>query len=335
MVKFARYQGTESPPKPRVARATLLEIVLVCVIVVLAAVYVRWAYIPSFSDRHVQVSEERLDFDVGEPGPWFSAWSLGDGQAYVLIALDPTGGKLSQEVSAAGYRFIRAGHGWAGWAFSLGRAKWAPHGLAAVGALAIVGTLIATTRLRDVLGPRAWLVLANPALYIGFGGDTSETIGIFFLTVALGWGSMWAAVAVGLSRPTFLVALWGRWRLLAAGGAAAACLAVYGVLSFGAPAMVPPGGALGPPLLGYVAYPSVWGFALLVAAVATVVLGAIRRDWSWVLTGLFIICFGDQVVENPINAWRAAGLLPVLWAFGPGYAESRPAMRSVPESVTT
>ena len=50
----------------------------------------------------LRCSELRYDFDVGEPGPWFSDWSLGDGQAYVMIALDPSGG-----IPASTYDTIR------------------------------------------------------------------------------------------------------------------------------------------------------------------------------------------------------------------------------------
>ena len=199
-----------------------LEIILVVAIVAVVAVYVRWAYIPSFSDRHVEISEEKYDFDVGEPGPWFSAWSLGDGQAYVLIALDPTGGKLAEEIPEAGYRFARAGYGWAGWAVSLGRADFVPYALALVGAVCLVGVLALAVRMRPVLGPRSWLMVLNPALFIGFAGDTSEPMGILFLAMALAWDSWVSAIFLGVTRPTFLVALWGRWKLFLIGVGTAA-----------------------------------------------------------------------------------------------------------------
>jgi len=55
------------------------------------------------------------------------------------------------------------------------------------------------------------------------------------------------------------------------------------------------------------------------AATVTLILGLRQRDWTWVLVAIFVFAFGNDVTLNPINAWRAAGLLPVLWAFGPGY----------------
>lgn len=58
---------------------------------------------------HVEVSEQKYEFEVGEPGKWFTAWSLGDGQAYAMIAADPSGELLATNISEAGYRFARAG----------------------------------------------------------------------------------------------------------------------------------------------------------------------------------------------------------------------------------
>ncbi|HEY6635485.1 MAG TPA: hypothetical protein VI141_07715, partial [Acidimicrobiia bacterium] len=141
------------------SRPNRLEVLLVAVIVIVCAFYVRWSYIPSFSDRHVAASEARFDFDVGEPGPWLSAWSLGDGQAYVLIAIDPTGEKLAAEVPEAGYRFSRAAFGWLGWALSVGQDALIPYSLLIVGLLSVVGLLAAAASLRPSLGTRAWLIL--------------------------------------------------------------------------------------------------------------------------------------------------------------------------------
>lgn len=294
-----------------------LEVLLVVAVVVVLSVYVRWSYIPSSSDRHVAVSEAKYDFDVGEPGPWFSAWSLGDGQAYVLIALDPSGNKLAEEIPEAGYRFARAGYGWSGWAASLGRADLVPYSLALVGALCLAGVLAVAVRMRSVLGPRSWLMVLNPALFIGFAGDTSEPMGILFLAIAIAGGSWVATLLLGVSRPTFLVGLWERWRLLLLGGAAAAALALYSLVAFGFEALIPSGGRLSLPLLAYIDYPSSWGVLLAMAAIATLSIGVLRRDWSWILAGLFVLCFGSDVLRDPVNAWRAAGFLSVMWAFGP------------------
>lgn len=292
------------------------EITLVVLIVAVVAIYVRWDAIPAFPDRHVAGFEDTYGVEVGDPGPWFSAWALGDGQAYALIGVDPTGESLAAEIREAGYRFARAGYGWAVWVVSLGRDEAVPYALAAVGVLSLVGVAIVAIRLRPRLGPRSWLMVLNPALYIGFAADTSEPMGVLFLVIALGAGGWWAVGLLGVTRPTFLVTLWGRWRQLAFGAAAAVALAVYSFVSFGAEAMIPSGGRLGLPLHAYLEHPSVWGLLLAIAAIATLAFGVKDRDWSWILAAVFILCFGLDVLRDPVNAWRASGFLPVLWAFG-------------------
>jgi hypothetical protein len=296
-----------------------LEILLIAAIVFASAVFVRWLYIPTWADRHIELSEERYEFDVGEPGQWFSAWSLGDGQAYVMIAVDPRGGLIDSQISEAGYRFARAGYGWATWAISLGQETLVPYALAIVGALSLAGVVLVATRMRPILGPRSWLMVFNPALFIGFAGDTSETMGIFLLAVATAWGSWLAATMLGITGPTFLVNLWGNWRPFLTGVSAAIALALYGLVAFGADSMIPAGGRLGLPLVAYGQQVGIWGFLLASAAVATIVVGVKKRDWAWILAGLFVLSFGPDVVRDPVNAWRAAGFLPVMWAFGPGF----------------
>jgi hypothetical protein len=295
-----------------------LEIILVSVAVVLAAFYARSQYIPPFPERQVDVSEQRYHFDVGDPGPWFSAWSVGDGQAFVLIALDPTGRKLAEEVGIPTYRFVRAGYGWLGWVMSLGRAEWVPYALALVGALSIAATLALAIRLRGVLGPMAWILVLNPAIYVAFAGDTSEALGVFLLALTMASGWRIVAAALGFTRPTFAIALWGRWRLLIPALAAGLVLTVYGLVTF-ADKSLDPGDGLAVPLAAYFDHLSPWTALLAIGAVGTVAVGVRRRDWAWVVSGIFVLAFGNQVVSDPVNAWRAAGFLPVLWAFGPGF----------------
>ncbi|MFP3881061.1 MAG: hypothetical protein ACLFWH_01940 [Actinomycetota bacterium] len=296
-----------------------LEIALVVLIVITAAFYLRWDVIPSFPERHVDAFEENYEVDVGDPGRWFSAWALGDGQAYALIGVDPTGRTLAQRIPEAGYRFARAGYGWAVWAVALGQPDVVPYVLAAVGALAVMGVVFLAIRLRDRLGPRSWLIVLNPALYIGFAADTSEPMGILLLAAVLAGRGWLAAGLIGLTRPTFLVALWGRRRHLATGVAAALALAFYSFLAFGVDAMIPSGGRLGLPLHAYLQHLSVGGLLLAIAAIGTLAIGVRVRDWAWILAGTFVLCFGLDVLRDPVNAWRAAGFLPVLWAFGVHY----------------
>jgi hypothetical protein len=91
-------------------------------------------------------------------------------------------------------------------------------------------------------------------------------------------------------------------------------------LHFGEP-ILESEGTLTWPLAGYLATPSVAGWLIAIGALATLVIGIVRRDASWVVSGAFVLCFGVVVVDTPTNAMRAAGFLPVLWAFGPN---SRP-----------
>ena len=86
-----------------------LEIVLAGAIVVMGAFYARAVYIPTWADRHVEVASEKLNLEFGDPSRWFSAWSIGDGQAYAVIAADPSGVKLGQEIKEPAYRFSRKG----------------------------------------------------------------------------------------------------------------------------------------------------------------------------------------------------------------------------------
>lgn len=313
-----------------------LEIILAAAVVVLGALWVRAIYVPPFADRQVTASEERYHFDVGEPGEWFSAWSLGDGQAYVLIALDPSGHKLDEEVKISAYRFTRAGYGWAVWAVSLGRAEAVPYALALVGALAVIANLVVAIMLYRRLGPRAWVLILNPALYIGFAGDTSEPLGLLFLTLGIAYASWIAAFLLGVTRPTYLAALWGRWKTFLPGVAGAVLLLAYGLLVL-KPRVLAPGGGLALPFVAYFERWSVWGGLLAVAAIATLVVGVRSRDWAWVVCSALVLCFGVEVLANPVNAWRTAGFLPVLWAFGPGYdpaTASAPSVDSEPASAS-
>lgn len=311
-----------------------IELILAILVVVSGALFARAAYIPPFPDRHVALASERYDTEFGAPSEWFSAWSVGDGVVYAVIAADPTGGKLGVEIKEPGYRFARAGYGWAVAIVSLGEENLIPHGLAAVGVIALTATVVLAIRLRYRLGAKAWLLVLNPAVYLGFAGDTAEPLAAFLLAVSLATGSLWASAALGVTRPTFLVGVAGRWRQLGAGAAAAFVLGLYSLWRFGLEMMIPPGGALGFPALAYLRHPTPTGWLLLIAAVVTLWIGIRHRDLSWIITGILVLSFGPQVTVNPINAWRAAGPLSVLWAFGPGYEPARSPVRREPAPST-
>ncbi len=301
-------------------RPTRLEILLIVGIVVMTALFARERAIPDRSDLHLAAAEENLNLDVGNPSRWFSAWSVGDGQAFALIAADPRGRRLADHIRhEPGYRFARAGYGWSAAGLSLGQEPAIPYALALAGLLALIGVALLAIRLRYEFGFRAWLLLANPALYLGFGADTAETLGIFLLVGAMGFGWIWAVALLGVTRPTFLTAVLGNRWYLAAGIATAALLGLYSVISFGFDGVIPDGGRLGIPFAAYLEHPSVSALLLGGLALATGVVGLMKRDWAWVLTGLLVLSLGSDVTFNPTNAWRAAGALPVLWAFGVNY----------------
>jgi hypothetical protein len=299
-----------------------LEVVVVSLIVLVTAFYVRAEYIPPWAERNLEIAEEKWDMPVSEVGDWFSAWTLGDGQAFALIASDPLGLDIGVELRDPGYRYQRAGYSWLVWVSSGGQPGLIPYALAGVGGLAVIGTLILAIALRERLGPSAWFLVLNPALYVGFAGDTAEPLAILFLGLALASSRPWAGVALGVTRPDYLLALLGRWKTFGYGVAAAAIVAGYSIIRFGFETLIPGGARLfGWPLAGYLENPSAAGLVLAFVAAVTLAIGVRFRNWTWVVVGLYVLCFSYTVVVEPVNAWRAAGLLPVLWAFGPRPAQ--------------
>jgi hypothetical protein len=308
-----------------IRREHRLEVLVVSVIVLLGAFYVRAEYIPPWAERNLEIAEEKWGLPVSDVGPWFSAWTLGDGQASAVIAADPLGLGFGDDLREPGYRYQRAGYSWLAWAASGGQPGLVPYGLALVGALAVIGTLILAISLRQRLGPATWFLVLNPALFIGFAGDTAEPLAILLLGLTLASNAVWAAVALGVTRPDFLLAALGRWKPFLAGVSAAAVVAIYATARFGIEGVIPGGGRLGLPLVGYVQYPSLAGWLLAALAVVTGVIGLRHRNWAWVAVGVFVLCFSYDVMEFPVNAWRAAGLMPVLWAFGPAVPRAQEA----------
>ena len=298
-----------------------VEILAAALVVVVAAVLFRYAWLPVFWEDHLAAMSTKWGLPVTGVGRWFSAWTLGDGQAFALIAADPLGLDEVSQLGHPAYRFMRAGFGWLAWLASLGRAELVPYGMAIVGALAVAGTFMAAARLRTRLGWPAWLIVLNPAVFIGFAGDTAEALGVLFLALGMATSGKWAPIALGVTRPSYLVALAGQFRKAMWGGAAALLLLLYGLSQFGFD-FDQFGGRLGIPVVGYLADPDPMSGLVGLLALGTLIVGVRHRDWSWIASGIFVLSFASDVVADPINAWRAAGMLPVLWAFGPGYEVS-------------
>lgn len=294
-----------------------LEIFAVAAIVVITAFYARAEYVPTWSDRHLAEAADTWGLPVENAGPWFSAWTLGDGQAFAIIASDPLGLEFGQVLRDPGYRFARAGYSWLTWMVTAGQHQLIPYGLAVVGGLALLATLVTAIVLRERLGPSAWFIVLNPALYLGFAGDTTEPLAILLLSIALASNSPWAGAAVGVTRPDYLLATMGKWKAMSGGVIAAVVIGLYALWKFGVDSLLPDVDLITLPFGGYITHPSIAGWLLAALALVTAAIGVRHRNWTWVAAGLFVICFAPVVIEDPVNAWRAAGMLPVLWAFGP------------------
>lgn len=308
-----RSEHMEASPAPR------REAWLVVIAVALIALLYRYAWLPSDPAAALQHARDTLGLPVMDVSGWFSAWTLGDGQIFAIIATDPLGLDEGWLLTQPAYRYGRAGFGWLAWVASLGQAEWVPYGMAIVGALAVTALFLLAWKLRPVVGRSAWLIVLNPAVFIGFAGDTAETLGVLALAWAIATGQLWASAALGVIRPSFLVGLVGRWRLLTSGVISAVVLGFLLIARFGfRPEQYGEGIAL--PLLGYITEPSPQSIVLGLLALTTLGVGLRRRDWGWVTSGAFVLCFSPAVLQDVNNGWRAAGMLFVLWAFGPGYA---------------
>ena len=75
---------------------------------------------------------------------------------------------------------------------------------------------------------------------------------------------------------------------------------------------------LGFPFLGFATEPSFVGAAVVMAGALTTGFGIRDRSLAWGLSGLLVVCLSGVVYAEPLNAVRAAGMLPVLWAVGRG-----------------
>lgn len=299
-------------------RATRFEVVSVAATFVVAVLLYRWAWTSPYWETFLEGAAETWGLPVTGVGRWFSAWTLGDGQAFAVIASDPLGLEAGTQISQPAYRYGRAGFGWLVWVASFGRAQLIPYGMAAVGVLALIGSFVLAWRLRPGLGRAAWLIALNPATLIGFAGDTAETVAVFLLAFAMASSSRLASVALGVVRPTYVVALIGRLRVFWWGAGAAALFGVFWILRFGFD-LSQYGGRLTLPLVGYLAAPSAQSIGLAVFAGLTLIVGIKSRNWAWILSGAFVLCFASEVVAEAVNGWRAGGMLFLLWAFGPAH----------------
>jgi hypothetical protein len=130
-----------------------------------------------------------------------------------------------------------------------------------------------------------------------------------------------------------LLGLTARFRLLRPGLLACATVLALSAWRFGWD-VTQYLGRLTIPGVGYVQAADLGSWIVLLAALVTLSVGVRTRDWSWVAAGVFIICLSADVVESFRNSWRAAGMLPVLWAFGSGFLQRKAAIAE-PESAVS
>jgi hypothetical protein len=284
-------------------------------IVVVACCLCVFVWVPANWEQGLARAESAWDLPVSEVGPWFSGWTFGDGQAFAVVATDPLGDDAGATLGDPAYRYMRAGFGWLTWMVSLGRPGMVPYAMTAIG-LASIGLLyLLAVRRRGHLGPSAWLLCLNPAVFVALARGTAESLGVLLLTLAWLTGRWAWAAALGVVRPSFLVALVGKRRLVGSGLIVGVCIALSAAWRFGFD-LSQYGGRLTLPVVGYVKAADALSWLVALAALATVLLGIRERRWDWMVAGTFVLCLAPAVVEHSINSIRAAGMLPVLWAIG-------------------
>lgn len=284
------------------------------VIAVVAALTIRFLSASPLDYLHYSVLSDLTGIDFGQWPDVFYTSGNGDGEVFAVLAVDPFGSGPSQMIPSVVYRYLRIGMSWLAFVLSFGQEGLVLPALLAIGlsAVATVGFLSGFWRQR--FGVRSWALVLNPAMYIGFVGDTAEPLGILLLVFALVGTGYWAAVALGVTRPTFGVALLGRWQPLSVLVVTTIVVNIAAALIFDGSILDSPTRSFAFPAIGYFNEPSVVGFLVLASGAFTLLRGIFRRDLAWIVSGLLVVALGEAITLNPLNAVRAAGMLPVLWA---------------------
>jgi hypothetical protein len=286
-------------------------LVVAAVIAVFVVIRIGYAEASGFGTSDLVRFEADSGIDLPDwygSQPWLITGLRADGQAFVGLAADPFAvGDVAERVVWPVMRYSRIGYSLAAWLVSVGNTALIPIALVLVSIASVAALTWIADRVRPRVGIRAWLLVANPAVLIGFVYGTAEPFALALLALAFVGGLGWAA-ALGITRPSFLVALWGRWRALIAALVAAVAVRVWASWVFGASAT---DGTFNFtwPFAGY--YGSAWFLALFAVGVAVV--GGMQRRWSWVVGGLFVLCFGPTI-HAAGSGWRVSGFLWVLLA---------------------
>jgi hypothetical protein len=328
----------------------LLIVVAVAVLAVSARAIV--VVDQEFSAVHLHRFERIYDIDLPdayERVPFFLTWTRGDGQAFMALAADLDLDGPAHELAVPSYRFARVGYAWLARLAALGRVGLLPVGLFVVNLVSISMLAVVATRLARTLGNRAFLILANPGLFVGVSTDTAEPLGALLTVLALTSGSTGGVVATALAaatRPTFLAVLparrQGLLRPLMAAVTVIVSLQIISLLALGSFGERPPQ-TLVLPFTGYIeVWPTVrpaaaFGIGLLLISASLTMAAGVRRTGgrrlALILSGLLVVMFGPAVLHNPFNYLRAAALLPIIWAV-PGQAARVSATVSRPATAT-
>lgn len=320
---------------------------VVAVTAILVVVGLRWIVVTAsgFGPDDL-IRFEQQSYGVNLPDwygdtPLFLAWTRGDGQAFLTIG---TSLEATRQLGWSAYRFGRVGYSATALLVVAGQKQLLPIGMFAVNLIA-VGILGAMAgHFLPRWGPRALLLVVNPAVVAAAIFDTAEALGTLLaasilLSQSRGIGNI-GGLVLGVTRPTYATAIVGAsgfGPFIAAIGSAASMQ----VLALGVLGLEPPDLAvnLAWPLLGYfrvssrVAKPQ----ALLIAAVLVASMLTVHRGFrsgmpragrrlAWLATGLLGLSLGHAVLLDPINALRATGMIPLLW----GLPESPTGERDVP-----
>jgi hypothetical protein len=304
------------------------------VLVAVVAVFIRGLASNQADLDNLASFQAKSGLAVGPEWAWFANGLHGDGAVFAIMTSDPLGRGEGALIFDPSYRYARVGYPLAAFLASIGQESLILLGLSLVGLGSVVLVSIVTIGLRPTLGPKAWLLILNPALAIGFLYDTPEPLGIALLVIALRGGRLAAAIGLAVVRESYLAALARRRLSFLMVLIVAIGVRLFWVFHFGDS---PLGGAgnLALPFIGVASQPSATGVIVTVTALATVVIGIRRRNLAWILSGILVCSLGESVLADPINALRAGGMLPVLWAFGPnhrpgfvGFEPPSPSLRS-------
>ncbi len=159
------------------------------------------------------------------------------------------------------------------------------------------------------------MLVLNPALYIGFIGTTAEPLALALISISLFTGSVAAGLAVSFVREMYLVSLANRWYLFVGAVALATVFRFLWIWRFEG-SLGEGANAISVPFQGVLAEGSVLAWLVALAGLATLLVGIKSRDFAWILSGILVVTLSPDVFVVPVHAVRAAGILPVLWAFG-------------------